>query len=84
MVLVGEAPGNEEDKRGRPFVGPAGLLLDEALDADGIMRSASVGNIVATYHPSALLRAPDADTRLQIRQALIDDLCVAARVAGTG
>jgi uracil-DNA glycosylase len=38
VVLVGEQPGNEEDLAGRPFVGPAGKLLDRALDAAGIDR----------------------------------------------
>src|SRR5215471_3042865 len=33
LVLVGEQPGHEEDLAGRPFVGPAGRLLDEALEA---------------------------------------------------
>jgi len=37
--FVGEQPGNDEDLRGRPFVGPAGRLLDEALVAAGIDRS---------------------------------------------
>jgi len=36
VVLVGEQPGNEEDLRGKPFVGPAGRLLGEALEAAGI------------------------------------------------
>ena len=31
MMLVGEQPGDQEDRRGRPFVGPAGKLLDKAL-----------------------------------------------------
>jgi uracil-DNA glycosylase family protein len=157
ILLVGEAPGDEEDKTGRPFVGPAGVLLDDALEAAGIKRtevfvtnvvkhfkweprgkrrlhakpnaqeiaacrawldaelalirpriivclgataaqallgrsfritqrrgeviSASLGNVVATYHPSAVLRAPDADARRQMKQALIDDLRVAAQLA---
>ena len=38
VVLVGEQPGDQEDKAGRPFVGPAGRLLDEALDAAGVQR----------------------------------------------
>jgi uracil-DNA glycosylase len=156
MVLVGEAPGDEEDKIGRPFVGPAGILLDQVLETVGIDRtdvfvtnvvkhfkweprgkrrlhakpnsqeiaacrawldaelalvrprvivclgataaqallgrnfritqrrgevvSGSLGNVVATYHPSAVLRAPDADARQKLRQALIDDLRVAARL----
>jgi DNA polymerase len=40
MVLVGEQPGDQEDRAGRPFVGPAGRLLDKALVAAGIDRDA--------------------------------------------
>jgi DNA polymerase len=39
LVLVGEQPGDEEDLAGEPFVGPAGRLLDDALDEAGIERS---------------------------------------------
>jgi len=156
MVLVGETPGDEEDKTGHPFVGPAGALLDQALKAAGIIRkevfvtnvvkhfkweprgkrrlhakpssreiaacrpwleaelelmrprvivclgataaqallgrgfrltqrreevvSGSSGNVVATYHPAAVLRAPEADIRQKMKQALIDDLRIAAQV----
>jgi uracil-DNA glycosylase len=38
LLLVGEQPGDAEDRAGRPFVGPAGRLLDEALAAAGIDR----------------------------------------------
>ncbi|HEV7823647.1 MAG TPA: UdgX family uracil-DNA binding protein [Mycobacteriales bacterium] len=38
VVLVGEQPGDIEDREGRPFVGPAGRLLDRALDEAGIDR----------------------------------------------
>jgi uracil-DNA glycosylase len=38
VMLVGEQPGDEEDKKGLPFVGPAGRLLDRALEAAGIER----------------------------------------------
>ncbi len=38
VMLVGEQPGNEEDKQGHPFVGPAGALLERALDDAGIAR----------------------------------------------
>jgi uracil-DNA glycosylase family protein len=37
-MLVGEQPGDEEDKKGLPFVGPAGRLLDRALEAAGVNR----------------------------------------------
>jgi uracil-DNA glycosylase len=38
IILVGEQPGDREDLEGRPFVGPAGRLLDQALVAAGINR----------------------------------------------
>lgn len=41
IILVGEQPGNEEDYAGRPFVGPAGRLLDRCLEEAGIDRSAA-------------------------------------------
>lgn len=39
IMLVGEQPGNDEDLQGRPFVGPAGRLLDAALEAAGVDRT---------------------------------------------
>lgn len=39
MMFVGEQPGNDEDLAGQPFVGPAGKLLDRALDEAGIDRA---------------------------------------------
>jgi uracil-DNA glycosylase family protein len=39
LMLVGEQPGDREDLAGRPFVGPAGRVLDEALEAAGIDRA---------------------------------------------
>src|SRR5438874_4476287 len=38
MMLVGEQPGDQEDLQGKPFVGPAGRLLERALDEAGIDR----------------------------------------------
>lgn len=38
IMLVGEQPGDAEDLQGRPFVGPAGVLLDKALDEAGVAR----------------------------------------------
>ena len=40
LMLVGEQPGDEEDRAGRPFVGPAGRLLDRALAEAGVDRGA--------------------------------------------
>jgi uracil-DNA glycosylase family protein len=41
IVLVGEQPGDQEDKQGEPFVGPAGRVLDQALADAGIDREAA-------------------------------------------
>jgi uracil-DNA glycosylase len=50
VVLVGEQPGDVEDQRGRPFVGPAGRLLDRALEDAGVDRdSAYVTNAVKHF-----------------------------------
>jgi uracil-DNA glycosylase family protein len=50
VMLVGEQPGDREDIEGRPFVGPAGRLLDSALAAAGIDRSrVYVTNIVKHF-----------------------------------
>jgi uracil-DNA glycosylase len=50
IVFVGEQPGDKEDLAGRPFVGPAGRVLDEALEAAGIDRKlAYVTNAVKHF-----------------------------------
>ena len=50
VMFVGEQPGNEEDLSGRPFVGPAGRLLDDALDTAGIDRKQTyVTNVVKHF-----------------------------------
>jgi DNA polymerase len=50
IVFVGEQPGNQEDLTGRPFVGPAGRLLDDALAQAGIdRRLAYVTNVVKHF-----------------------------------
>jgi uracil-DNA glycosylase len=38
LMLVGEQPGDQEDRKGAPFVGPAGRVLDDALERAGIAR----------------------------------------------
>ena len=157
VVFVGEQPGDAEDREGRPFVGPAGRVFDEALAAAGIERRLTyvtnavkhfsfeprgkarlhkkprVGEvracapwlraelrvikpdvlvllgataaqsvwgpqfrimkergvvkrgelanaILATIHPSAVLRAPDDDARHQLFQTLVADLQLVARL----
>jgi uracil-DNA glycosylase len=50
LVLVGEQPGDQEDLAGKPFVGPAGRLLDKALEEAGIDRKlAYVTNVVKHF-----------------------------------
>src|SRR5947208_11328460 len=50
LMLVGEQPGDREDREGHPFVGPAGRLLDEALEEAGIDRTrAYVTNVVKHF-----------------------------------
>ena len=158
LMLVGEQPGDEEDRQGHPFVGPAGRLLHALLAEAGIpddsvfltnavkhfffeprgkrrihktplqrhiaachvwleaelarerpavivtlgatalaavcgtrvaitvARTRQLADpagtpIVATYHPSAILRVPDHDARVKLRAALVADLQRAAAVA---
>jgi uracil-DNA glycosylase len=50
VMLVGEQPGDREDREGKPFVGPAGRVLDEALAEAGIDRGdAYVTNVVKHF-----------------------------------
>ena len=155
LMLIGEVPGDREDVEGRPFVGPAGRLLAEALHEAGIERDEVyitnavkhfkwtpagkrrlhkkpsareiaacapwleaefeavqpriavclgataaqallgrefritrqrgelisghrfVARVVATWHPSAVLRAPDPDARTRMRVEMVGDLKVA-------
>jgi DNA polymerase len=156
-MFVGEQPGDQEDRQGAPFVGPAGALLDKALEEAGIPRnevyvtnavkhfkweprgkrrihqkprmseikacrpwleaevrainpvvviclgasaaqsvlgpqfklmqhrgkvlpSTLAEHVVATIHPSAVLRAPDSEGRRAAFAMLVEDLRVAARI----
>ena len=52
LMFVGEAPGEQEDKEGIPFVGAAGKLLDKYLDAVGILRDeVYIANILKCRPP---------------------------------
>jgi uracil-DNA glycosylase len=161
LMLVGEQPGDAEDLAGRPFVGPAGRVLDKALEEAGIDRSkvyvtnvvkhfkweprgkrrihkkpnaAEIGAcrpwldteiqlvkpraivclgataaqallgrqfkvtahrgesipsplapiVMATVHPSSLLRAPDEETRRRETKLFVEDLRAAARALSSG
>jgi uracil-DNA glycosylase family protein len=157
VMFVGEQPGDQEDRQGQPFVGPAGALLDKALEDAGIPRdqvyvtnavkhfsweprgkrrihkkpraseikacrpwleaelravkpailvclgataaqsvlgpqfkltqhrgtvqtSPLADKVLATIHPSSVLRAPDSEGRRMAYQSLVDDLKVVASV----
>lgn len=51
IMFIGEAPGEQEDKLGRPFVGPAGKFLDELLESIGLKRFEVYISNVVKYRP---------------------------------
>jgi uracil-DNA glycosylase len=70
LMLVGEQPGDQEDRRGRPFVGPAGRVLDEAMERAGIDREqVFVTNVVKHFRwrPSGKRRLHERPNAGQVR-----------------
>ena len=70
LMLVGEQPGDHEDRTGHPFVGPAGRVLDEALAAAGIDReTVFVTNVVKHFkwRPSGKRRLHERPNAAEIR-----------------
>jgi probable DNA metabolism protein len=70
VMLVGEQPGDKEDLTGKPFVGPAGLMLDRALEEAGIDRSkVYVTNAVKHFKfvPRGKIRLHQKPNTLEIR-----------------
>ncbi len=65
VVLVGEQPGDQEDRAGRPFVGPSGALLDRALAAAGIARE----DVYVTNAVKHFKWAKDARTKRRIHKS---------------
>jgi DNA polymerase len=60
LVFVGEGPGEEEDKQGRPFVGRAGQLLTKIINAMGLKRSdVYIANVVKSRPPGNRTPEPD-------------------------
>ena len=60
VMFVGEAPGAEEDRVGRPFVGPAGELLDRMIDSVGLSRDGVyIANVVKVRPPENRTPRPD-------------------------
>ena len=73
LMLVGEMPGDKEDEAGKPFVGPAGRLLDESLQAAGIDRDeAYVTNVVKHFKwsPRGKRRLHEKPNRTEIQSCL--------------
>jgi uracil-DNA glycosylase family 4 len=66
-MLVGEAPGEQEDLRGEPFVGPAGRLLDAMLAAIGVRRErdAFIANVLKCRPPRNRDPAPEEVSRCE-------------------
>jgi len=70
LMLVGEQPGDREDLSGRPFVGPAGAMLDKALDDASIDReTVFVTNVVKHFkwRPSGKRRLHERPNQAEIR-----------------
>ena len=60
LVFVGEAPGREEDRQGRPFVGAAGQLLTKMIEAIGLKREeVYICNVLKDRPPNNRLPEPD-------------------------
>ena len=70
IMMIGEQPGDQEDKQGRPFVGPAGKLLDQCLQEAGIDRGqVYITNTVKHFkwEPRGKLRIHKKPNMLEIR-----------------
>ncbi len=82
LMLVGEQPGDEEDRQGRPFVGPAGRLLDRALAEAGIDRAETyVTNAVKHFKfaprgKRRLHQGPDAGDIAYYRPFLVREIAL--------
>ena len=74
VMLIGEGPGAEEDKLGRPFVGRAGQLLDKILEACGFNRFTHtyIANIVKCRPPQN--RIPTPEERLKCKSYLLKQI----------
>jgi len=73
LMLVGEQPGDEEDRSGRPFVGPAGRLLDRCLAEAGIARDfVYVTNVVKHFkwEPKGKVRLHQRPNAREVRACL--------------
>jgi uracil-DNA glycosylase len=70
LMLIGEAPGSEEDRQGKPFVGPSGQLLDRMLAATGLdRRSVWITNIIFWRPPG---NRPPTTTEVALCQPFLE------------
>ncbi len=75
LLIIGEAPGEDEDRQGEPFVGPAGQLLNAMLLAMGFQREAVfIANIVKCRPPSN--RNPKQEEALQCEPFLLQQIAL--------
>ena len=65
IMLVGEMPGDREDREGRPFVGPAGRELDRALEAAGITAATSTSPMSSSTSSSRSAASGGSTRRLE-------------------
>ena len=69
IMFIGEAPGKNEDEQGKPFVGAAGMILNQALEKAGIKRAeVFITNVVKCRPPGN--RVPENEERSICRQYL--------------
>jgi DNA polymerase len=84
LMLVGEQPGDVEDREGEAFVGPAGRLLDRALDAAGIQRErVYLTNAVKHFKwqprgKRRIHKTPDRSEVVACRHWLLDEISIVA------
>ena len=64
LMLVGEGPGAEEDRAGRPFVGPSGQLLDRMLGSIGLTRADCLITNLIPWRPPGNRNPTDAETQM--------------------
>ena len=73
LMLIGEGPGQEEDRTGKPFVGQAGQLLDQILGAVGIAREeVYIANVVKCRPPNN--RNPEPDEIIACEDWLLEQI----------
>lgn len=68
IMIIGEAPGTEEDRQGKPFVGRSGQLLDQILEAAGFDPEADV------FITNAVFRLPPGDGGKPLRKPTSDEI----------